>query len=88
MPLIKYYEGIVYILGISQRVSVPKHEKRSRKGLIGLAEEFSTETIYIGHKKNKKDFLEKTQLRCGKKIHYLGGCKANTPSNSGKGRQN
>ena len=50
------------------------------------AEEF-WQKLNIMQEEYQKRVRERLCLRCGKKGHYIGDCKANAPSNLGKGRQ-
>ena len=59
--------------------------KKQRNALSDCAEEFQ-QKLNISKEEYQKRIWERLCLRCGKKGHYVSDCKANTPSNLGKGR--
>ena len=61
--------------------------KKQKSALWDRAEEFR-QKLNITQEEYQKRVRERLCLRCGKKGHYIGDCKANTPSNLGKGMQN
>ena len=67
-----------------------KHAKTSSKkqnsALLDCAEEF-WQKLNIMQEEYQKRVHERLCLRCDKKGHYVGDCKANAPLNLGKGRQ-
>ena len=60
--------------------------KKQKSALADRAEEF-WQKLNITQEEYQKRVRERLCLRCGKKGHYVGDCKANAPSNSRKGRQ-
>ena len=60
--------------------------KKQRNALLDCSEEFC-QKLKIPQEEYQKRVQERLCLCCGKKGHYVGDCKAITPSNLGKGRQ-
>ena len=60
--------------------------KKQRNAHLDCAEEFR-QKMNISQEDYQKRVQERLCLRCGKKGHNIGDCKANTPSNLGKSRQ-
>ena len=60
--------------------------KKQKSALSDCAEEF-WQKLNITQEEYQKRVRERLCLRCGKKGHYIGDCKANAPLNLGKGRQ-
>ena len=71
----------------NDRKHVKARKKKSRSALSNCAEEFQKE-LNIRKEEYQKRVCNKVCLRCGRKGHFVGDCKVNTPSSSGKGRQN
>ena len=60
--------------------------KKQKNALLDCAEEFR-QNLNISQEEYQKKVWERLCLCFGKKGHYVGDCKANTPSKLGKGRQ-
>ena len=61
--------------------------KKQKSALLESAEEFR-QKLNITQEEYLKRVRERLCLRCGKKGHYVGDCKVNTPLYLGKGKQN
>ena len=61
-------------------------KKKPRNGLSERAEEFRKE-LNISKEEYQRRVCERLCLKCGRKGHYVGDCKGNSSSASGKGRQ-
>ncbi len=61
-------------------------KKKPRNGLSECAEEFRKE-LNISKEEYQRRVCERLCLKCGRKGHYVGDCKGNSSSASGKGRQ-
>ena len=61
-------------------------KKKTKNGLSERAEEFRKE-LNISKEEYQRRVCERLCLKCGRKGHYVGDCKGNSSSASGKGRQ-
>ena len=61
-------------------------KKKPRNGLSERAEEFRKE-LKFSKEEYQRRVCERFCLKCGRKGHYVGDCKGNSSSASGKGRQ-
>ena len=66
---------------------VKARKKKPRSALSNCAEEFQKE-LNISKEEYQKRVHNRLCLCCGRKGHFVGDCKVNTPSSLGKGRQN
>ncbi len=70
----------------NDRKRVKASKKKPRSALSNWAEEFQKE-LNFSKEEYQKRMHDRLCFHCGRRVHYNGDCKVNTPSSLGKGRQ-